>query len=193
MRSPVRELKVRAEILHHQLQALQPPAAVGAPMPPPLVRLRALTELRRASEAAVWEAAAGVRRKHCLAVVARELGFASFEHARRVLDGDPAEVDFGTLLYGAGGAAYLNHWFATHGEARAQQVEAADTGPRQYLLAYKRQCFLAERGFVEALGFDADDPDWAAIGWDWVRPRDLEARGRLYARRLLSLPAGAAS
>ena len=178
MQGPVRELKVRAEILHHRLQALEPAA---------LARMRALAELRSASDAAVREATAGLRRKHCLAVVARELGFASFEHARQVLEGDGAAADFGTLLYGAGGGAYLNHWFATHPEARAQQLEAAATGPRQYLLAYKRHCFLTERGFIEALGLDADDPDWAAIGWDWVHPRDPEARRRLYARRLLAL------
>lgn len=194
MRSPVRELKVRAEILHHQLQALGPPVLVeGAPLPAPLTRLRSLPELRGASEAAVREAAGRIQRKHCLAVVARELGFASFEHARRVLEGDEAEADFGTLLYGKGSGAYLNHWFANHAEARAQQVETEGAGPRQYLLAYKRHCFLAERGFVEALGFDADNPDWAGIGWDWVRPRDAEARQRLYARRLLSLREGAAA
>ncbi len=181
MRSPVRELKVRAEILHHHLQASAPvePAA--------LARLRALAELRRASDAELSEAAGRMQRKHCLAVVSRELGFASFDHARRVLEGDAAEADFGTLLYGAGSGAYLNHWFATYAEARAQQVETLATAPRSYLLAYKRHCFLAERGFIEALGFDADDPDWAAIGWDWVRPRDPEARRRLYARRLASL------
>jgi hypothetical protein len=178
MRSPVRELKIRAEILHHQLPAFDPAA---------LARLRALAELRRANDAELRDAAPGLRRKHCLAVVARELGFQSFEHARRVLEGDPAEADFGTLLYGAGSGAYLNHWFATYAEAHAQQVETAATGPRSYLLAYKRHCFLAERGFVEALGFDADDPDWSAIGWDWVRPREPEARARLYARRLHAL------
>jgi hypothetical protein len=184
MRDPVRELKVRAEILHHHLQAADPAA---------LARLRALAELRRASDAALQKAAARVQRKHCLAVVARELGFAGFDHARRVLEGDASEADFGTLLYGGRGGAHLNHWFATYAEARAQQVETAATGPRRYLLAYKRHCFLAERGFVEALGLDPEDPDWSAIGWDWARPRDPEARRRLYGRRLTALRAGASS
>jgi hypothetical protein len=178
MRSAVDELKVRAEILHQGLKAGEPAA---------LARLRALAELRRASDAELAEAAGGLRRKHCLAVVARELGFAGFDHAQRVLEGDAPEADHGTLLYGNGSSAYLNHWFSTYEEARAQQGETSSAGPQQYLLAYKRHCFLAERGFVEALGLDADDPDWAAIGWDWVRPRDPEARRRLYAKRLASL------
>ncbi len=135
MRSAVRELKVRAEILHHRLQAGDPAA---------LARLRATTtELRRAGEAELKEAAASLRRKHCLAVVARELGFASFDQAQRVLEGDGPEADFGTLLYGAGAGAFLNHWFATYEEARAQQEETREAGPRQYLLAYKRHCFLS--------------------------------------------------
>ena len=178
MRSAVRELKVRAEILHHRLKAGDPAA---------LARLRALTELRRAGDAELKEAAASLRRKHCLAVVARELGFAGFDHAQRVLDGDGPEADFGTLLYGSGAGAFLNHWFATYEQARAQQDETREAGPRQYLLAYKRHCFLAERGLIETLGLDADDPDWAAIGWDWVRPSDPEARRRLYAKRLAAL------
>ena len=37
---------------------------------------------------------------------------------------------------------------------------------------------------MDALGLDPDDPDWAAIGWDWARPRSPAARRRLYARLL---------
>ncbi len=29
------------------------------------------------------------------------------------------------------------------------------------------------------LGVDPDDPDWERIGYDWLRPLDEAARGRL--------------
>jgi hypothetical protein len=171
----IRESRVRAEVLHHGVQRLEPNA---------LLRLRALPELRKAEPAALRAAASTIRRKHCLAVVANELGFASWEHARRVLDGDVSEVDFGKLLYGDTLGARLNHWFAHYEEARAFLDASASSSPQLYLLAYKRHFFIVERYYVEALGLDPDDPDWRAIGWDWTRPRSADARRRLYAKVL---------
>jgi hypothetical protein len=175
MMDPVRELKVRAEILHRSVQASDPAG---------IERLRALTELRRVEDDALREAAAGVQRKHCLTAVAREAGFATWEHAVRVLDGDASEVDFGTLLYGAQWGANLNHWFATYDEARAFHREASTPADRRYLLVYKRHFFVVERFFIEALGLEADDPDWQAIDWDWAQPAHMDARRRLYGKVL---------
>jgi hypothetical protein len=124
-----------------------------------------------------------MQRKHCLAAVACEVGFASWAHALRVLEGDATEGDFGKALYGAIGGAYLNSWFATYAEAHTVHA-ALGEGERRYLLAYQRHVFLADRGFVEALGLDPDDDDWQKIGWDWVRPADGEARRRLYGKLL---------
>ena len=174
---PVRELKVRAEILHRRVQALEAAA---------LDRLRALPEHRKADADALRAAAPGIQRKHCLAAVARELGFEGWEHARRVLEGDASEVDFGKLLYGKHWGSRLNHWFATYEEARAFHAAELAEGHEEgsYLLAYQRHFFVADRHFVEALGLDPADPDFRAIGFDWARPRSHEARRRLYARLL---------
>ncbi|WP_437280355.1 hypothetical protein WME90_07280 [Sorangium sp. So ce375] len=173
MMDPVRELKIRAELLHKQLASNDAEA---------LLRLRALPELSRADEAALAAAASGIRRKHCLAVVARECGFSSWERARLALAGEPGAPELGTLLYGRDGGV-LHHWFATYDEARAH-VEALPEASRGYLLAYNLHFFIADRAFIASLGLDPDDPDWQAIGWDWARPADLAARSRLYAKRL---------
>ncbi|WP_438042229.1 hypothetical protein [Sorangium sp. So ce128] len=176
MMDPVRELKTRAELLHKQLASNDAKA---------LLRLRALPELGRADEAALAAAVAGIRRKHCLAVVARECGFSSWERARLALAGEPGAPELGALLYGRDGGV-LHHWFATYEEARAH-VEALPEASRGYLLAYKHHFFVADRAFVASLGLDPGDPDWQAIGWDWARPADLAARSRLYAKRLASM------
>ncbi|MDC0682821.1 hypothetical protein [Sorangium atrum] len=176
MMDPVRELKTRAELLHKQLASNDVKA---------LLRLRALPELGRADEAALAAAVAGIRRKHCLAVVARECGFSSWERARLALAGEPGAPELGTLLYGRDGGV-LHHWFATYEEARAH-VEALPEASPGYLLAYKHHFFVADRAFVASLGLDPDDPDWQAIGWDWARPADVAARSRLYAKRLASM------
>jgi hypothetical protein len=170
MIDPIQELKLRAELLHRRVQAQEPPA---------LQRLRALPELRAAGAEALRGASLDVQRKHCLAVVAREVGFQSWQHASRVLGGDESETDFGTALYPRGCSGFLNHWFTSYEEARVQRTEHGG-----YLLAYKRHFFVVEGHFIEMLGLDPEDPDWAAMGWDWVRPRDAGARRRLYGKLL---------
>jgi hypothetical protein len=171
MIDPSRELKVRAEILHH---------AVATGDAPSTLRLRALPELRRADAGALGAFAARIQRKHCLAAVAREAGFETWEHALRVLRGESGETDHGELLYPKGASAFLNHWFATYDEAHAVHVERGG-----YLLAYKRHYFLVERDYVATtLALDPDDADWAAIGFDWPRPRDPSARRHLYGKLL---------
>lgn len=176
MMDPVRELKIRAELLHTRLASNDAEA---------LTRLRALPELRRADEASLVAAVPGIRRKHCLAVVARECGFSSWERARLALEGEPDAPELGTLLYGRDGSV-LHHWFTTYNDARAH-VETLPEAPRSYLLTYKHHFFVADRAFIASLGLDPDDPDWQAIGWDWARPADPAARSRLYAKRLATM------
>lgn len=175
MIDPTEELKTRAEILHKRIAAGDPAARA---------RLRALAELRKVDDEALAAAAADTQRKHCLAVVAREAGFASWEHALRVLRGDADERDFGSLLYDDQTSATLNAWYADYDEARSHLLERRSRGEAVYLLAYRRQFFLTDQDFVERLGFDPRDPDWEAMRFDWARPADVAARARLYAKRL---------
>jgi hypothetical protein len=168
-RDPVQELKIRAEILQHRLERAEPDA---------LPRLRSLRELKTASTAELAAHATRVQRKHCLAVVAREAGFDDWLHASTVLSGESCD-DFGTLLCLAGSAAHWNIWSAAYEEARAIREEHGG-----YLLAFKRQFFITDRFYLETLGLDPEDPDWDALGRDWARPRDPDARRRLYAKLL---------
>ena len=174
---PVEELKTRAEILHRRVTSGDEAARR---------RLRALPELAKADDGALASAAPRMRRKHCLAVVAREHGFTSWEHARRVLEGAEGEGDLGTLLHASPSGA-LNVWSVSYDEARAHLDEVRRSGARRYLLPYRRQFFVADRAFVEGLGLDPDDTDWDVVEGDLVRPRDAEARQRLYTKRLDAL------
>jgi len=109
MVDPTEELTARAEILHKRVAAGDPAARA---------RPRALVELKTADDELLAVAAADVRRKHCLAVVAREAGFTSWDHALRVLRGNDSEHDFGTLLDEDATSATLNAWYADYDEAR---------------------------------------------------------------------------
>lgn len=168
----VSALKARARLLHRN-------AAFGKAEA--VSRVRLLPELRKLDPA---EIPLVIKRRHCLAVLARELGFAGWPHALAVLRGRESG-DFGELLYSASNAPTLNIWSASHAEAR--EIRAEHGG---YLLAYRRHYLIVDGAYIRALGLEADDPDWARIGWDWVRPKDPEARERLY-RKLIDgrLPA----
>ncbi len=159
------------EILRSHARILQREARAGSPAA--RARLRALAGLRDLDDATLAETA---QRRHALAAIAQELGFAGWPHAAAVLGGE-RDDDFGTLLYPAGGAAHSNLWSADYGEARALRERVGG-----FLLAYKRHYFVVDRHFLETLGLDPGDPDWERIGRDWVRPRDPAARARLYAR-----------
>jgi hypothetical protein len=175
----IRELKTRAEILHRRIQT-NDHRAVG--------RLRLLPQFRRASYEQLTAAASVIQRRDCLTVIAAELGFASWPAAKTAIAGDSPVEDFGTLLYpGHRVAGHLNRWYKTYEEAVADRASSGG-----YLLGYKRQYVVVDHYFIESLGLDPADPDWEALGFDWVRPKNVAARSRLYAKLVDRLPREAA-
>lgn len=174
MIDPLNELRVRAELLHHGISAENPSA---------LLRLRKLRQFRAAQPAELRRIASTMRRKHCLYIIASELGFESWMHAREVLLGATGErVHYGKVLYADACGHYLNQWFANYRDAADYRASNGGT-----LLAYVRHFLVVEQPYLEALGLSGDDPDWRLLGFDWVRPRDVDARRRLYARRLVAM------
>ncbi|MBI3406586.1 MAG: hypothetical protein HY046_14125 [Acidobacteria bacterium] len=65
--------------------------------------------------------------------------------------------------------------------------------PGDFLLGYQRHFVLVDRFYIESLGLDPEDRDWSAIGYDWVRPKSVDARARLFAKAVANLPRAAAS
>lgn len=174
MTDPVRELKTRAGLLERRLHRGDPAA---------LIRLRSLPEYRSLSVPDLVPVASAVRRRQCLSIIAIELGFSGWQHASAVLTGAPGVADFGTLLYPRRCGGLLNLWYRNHAEA-VRGHEAAGG----YLLAYRRQCLVVDRLFIETMGLDPDAPEWRWMGYDWVRPRHLEARTGLYGALIAQLP-----
>ncbi|WP_370679549.1 hypothetical protein [Comamonas sp. GB3 AK4-5] len=160
-------------------RALRPEALVDE------LKVRARVQLNRARR----EGQAGATRlRDALHEVARESGFADWEHARRVLSGlaAPGE-DLGSFWHAAGTGILLHIWFASHEEGRA--VVANDPGG--FLLPYRRQCFMVQAPFIEALGLDPQDAAWAAIDHDLVAGYGSEAWRVLSWQRLRALQRGA--
>jgi len=74
--------------------------------------------------------------------------------------------------------AFLSKWSVAYEEAKA--LLEAEGG---YLLPYQDHFFVTTAGAIAELGLDPADPDWARIGFDWVRPADAAAWQRLNAKR----------
>ena len=151
----------------------------------------ALTELKtrarlRLNAQRRQEEASDLRLRDCLHAVAREVGFAHWEHARRVLGGlaAPGE-DMGTFWHAPRTGILLNEWFARREEADA----ALRRQPRAYLLPYRRQFFLVQREFVRELGLDPEDAAWAALAHDLVGGYGSPAWRALARQRLQAPPA----
>jgi hypothetical protein len=85
-------------------------------------------------------------------------------------------------MYVTSMATLLNRWFTSYENARSSLDSEGG-----YLLPFKDQYFVTMREGVRELGLDPDDPDWARIGWDWVRPADPEAWARLKEKRDLAI------
>ena len=81
-------------------------------------------------------------------------------------------------MYVTGMSAISNRWFTTYEGAVASL--RSDGG---YLFPYRNQFFVTSGEGIRELGLDPADPDWERIGWDWARPADADAWGRLLLKR----------
>jgi len=173
MTDAIAELKVRAEILQRKIERAEA-GAIG--------RLRALPQFRRLPEEALVRDA-NIQRRDCLNILAAELGFASWTQAKNVISGEGGDGDFGTALCPPRCAIHTNLWYRDYDEAA--QIRAQKNG---YLLGFRRQFVVVDRHYLDTLRLDPDDADWAAIGFDWVRPLDTAARTRLYGKLVAAMP-----
>ncbi len=104
-----------------------------------------------------------LRLRDCLNQVARDVGFAHWEHGRRVLGGlaQPGD-DMGTFWHAPRCEALLSRWFAGPAEARA----ALSTEPDVVLLPYRRQCVVVGADYIRELGLDPGAAAWSAARRD---------------------------
>ena len=142
------------------------------------LKVRARVRLNRARR----EGRAGADRlRDALHDVARGEGFADWEHARRVLSGLalPGD-DMGSFWHAPRTGILLNLWFSTYAQAQAVLQQQGEG----FLLPYRRQCFIVQAPFIEALGVSPTDPGWAAAGHDLVAAYGTPAWRALAWQRL---------
>lgn len=114
-----------------------------------------------------------IQRKHCLATVAREIGFSNWKAVADCFEAD-AGGDFAKFLHPKRCHIFWNIWLASYDEAK--KVRAEHGG---FLLTYSNQFIVVDDDYVSALGAVPDNALWAAIGRDWAKPKDFAARDQL--------------
>ncbi|HEX7799002.1 MAG TPA: hypothetical protein VF402_01550 [Asticcacaulis sp.] len=110
--------------------------------------------------------------KHALAVVADEAGYPNWAALKQACEGP----DFSEVFAAPGLKDSLNAWFTAYEDAAAHRAETDGV-----LLPYRHQMFVTSRAVLPRLGFEADDPDWRDIGYDFVRPASDAAHARIAA------------
>jgi hypothetical protein len=126
-----------------------------------------------------------LRLRDCLNQVAMEVGFAHWDHARRVLGGEArAGDDMGRFWHAPACNTLLNAWFANHADA----CSALALMPGAALLPYQRQFVLASGPFIRELGLDPHDAAWTTAGHDLVRAYGTDPWRALAMRRLKAAP-----
>jgi hypothetical protein len=118
-----------------------------------------------------------LKRKHALAVVAREAGFQDWPELKASMCPN-VDIGFDTSRLFQRTATFLNLWYRTYDEAR----EVLTTNPKRYLFPYRNQFVVCEGQLLEDQGIDIADPDWERIGRDWAQPLDKKALARLAVR-----------
>jgi hypothetical protein len=124
-------------------------------------RFQILPDFQNCSLSEVFNAS--IKRKHALAVIAIEKGFKSWADLKC------------QLPFIRGG--FLNQWFANYEEAKSWQNSNGG-----FILPFKNQFFICDAHYINHLGFDAEDPDWKLIGYDWTHPLNQDAWRRLYKK-----------
>ena len=117
-----------------------------------------------------------IQRKHCLATVAREIGFPSWKAVIDCFE-KRTEASFAEFLHPNRCHIFWNIWLASYEEAA--KVRAEHGG---FLLSYVNQFIVVDDDYVSALGAAHDNALWAAIGRDWAKPNDFAARDQLSLR-----------
>lgn len=171
--------RAEARRLFRHLRGADPARARAA-----AVRFSRLRALASGGAEGVLASREHLRRKHALAVVAEEQGFASWNELVRAFEARCEPLDL-ELFHTPRHSTLINRWFTTHATARASLDELGG-----YLLSFRAQFFVTESEGIRELGLDPDDPDWAAIGFDLVQPRDRAARARLVAKRRAAVARG---
>jgi len=114
-----------------------------------------------------------VKKKHTLNFIAIDFGFPNWSEFKQWVE-KVSQVKFSEFFCSGPFLGLTNIWFNIYSEAKSYQNEHGGV-----LLSYKTQFFIANFDIIRIMGFESEDEDWKAIGYDWVNPGDEQAKLRI--------------
>jgi len=121
-----------------------------------------------------------IKLKHCLVIVAQQLGFDNWHHAQDILSGSKKNIEaltMGTLFYPKGADGFINEWFANYQQAK--NTILGDTG-KKWLLPYKNQFIVVRKDFISTFMLDEKLMQlWTDIEHDMVSGYNTTAWDKL--------------
>ena len=151
MKYALQEVKTQAKKLLKAFQS-DPSLVRGMQIPLKKIAVSSLEELKL---------------KHCLSLVAIELGFKDWHEAQQLLSGSKPQsmtINMGSFFYPKGCGGFINEWFADYSQAKNTLVNSATS---KWLLPYKNQFIVVEKEYIEVFKLDKSLlSSWAEIEHD---------------------------
>ena len=119
-----------------------------------------------------------LKKKHTLNYVANEFGFENWALLKNWVE-KVSQIKFPEFFCSRPFLGLTNTWFNIYSEAKSYQKEHGGV-----LLSFKTQFFVANLDVIRIMGFESEDEDWKAIGYDWVNPDDEQAKLRVVEKIL---------
>lgn len=92
--------------------------------------------------------------KHCLTIVAQQLGFDNWHHGQYILSGykkADEHIAMGSFFYPKACGGFINEWFADYQQAELTLTEHTDT---KWLLPYKQQFIVVKEDYIAMFKLD---------------------------------------
>lgn len=130
--------------------------------------------------------------KHCLSLVAIELGFKDWHEAQQVLSGtkpSSATKNMGSYFYPKGCGGFINEWFADYSLAEQTLLKSSTS---KWLLPYKNQFIVVEHDYIAVFKLDKQlmslwkevkhdmVASYASLAWDKIACAVIRNRPRNY-------------
>jgi hypothetical protein len=142
--------------------------------------LTVIAYAKQVSKKRSWPWPQAWKLQHALNLVATEIGFRDWDHARRVFSGvAKSGDDVGAFWYDSSSVALANHWYTRYEDAQEYRTQSGN-----WLFPYGRQFVVGDANYVRSLKLDPTSELWQAVQRDLVATYGNKDWGALCAARL---------
>ena len=182
MNKALDELKIQAKILLKSVRNNQPSA---------ILRLAKYSGKKNVNHSLELDYSDIAKLKHCQYVLAREVGFETWQHAHNILSAsdnlrsatplDSDAVNMGKFWHNHHCDALINLWFSSYTEAKF----ALSANPTSYIIPYQRQFIVVTEDYLKVIALNEVKKSlWLEVKHDLVASYATDAWDKIAHVRL---------